>query len=128
MTRIQALKITAQVSNGNARLDFAKIENRSLYRALDRKINSLIKRGCWRTAFEFARLLLQLDPYADPYGALLFIDFLAPKAKQGPWLANLLRELPELVLDDADALRLTTYPGLAFASALSMFEGEAQVL
>ena len=57
--------------NGTGRLAFEKIENRGLWRALDRKVTSLTKRGCWRTSFETAKVLLQLDPYADPYGALL---------------------------------------------------------
>lgn len=49
----------------------------------------LQRRGCVRTAFEFARLLLSLDPWEDPHGALFHLDFLALKAGMGSWLLEM---------------------------------------
>ena len=43
--------------NGNARLDFTRIESRGLFRALDKRISSLMRRGTWRTLHEHAKLL-----------------------------------------------------------------------
>jgi hypothetical protein len=39
-------------------------------------------RGTWRTAFEWAKLLLSLDPEHDPYEVSLIIDQLALRARQ----------------------------------------------
>lgn len=50
--------------------------------------SDLQRRGCVRTAFEFARLLYSLDPWTDPHGALLHLDFLALKAGMGQWLLD----------------------------------------
>ena len=56
----RAFAPTFSLVNGTALLDFRKIESRAMFRAIERRVSSLIKRGCWRTAFEHARLLLQL--------------------------------------------------------------------
>lgn len=45
------------LQNGNSRLDFGKIENRGLFRAVQKRIESLSKRGTWRTLHEHAKLL-----------------------------------------------------------------------
>lgn len=42
-----------------------------------------------RTAFEFARALFALDPSGDPHGALLHLDYLAPKAGMQAWFLEL---------------------------------------
>ena len=39
-------------------------------------------RATWRTAFEWARLLYQMNPKLDPYGVLYMIDQLALRARQ----------------------------------------------
>lgn len=41
-----------------------------------------------RTAFEFARLLYSLDPWNDPHGALLHLDFLPLKGGMSRWLLD----------------------------------------
>jgi hypothetical protein len=51
-------------------------------------ISDLQRRGCVRTAFEFARLLYSLDPWNDPYGALLHLDYLALKTGMVQWLLD----------------------------------------
>jgi hypothetical protein len=85
--------------------------------------SDLQRRGCFRTAFEHARLLLALDPAGDPHGALLHLDFLAPKAGLGAWA---------LELWAAHATRgptpgawdVTALPGWAFARALALRQRE----
>lgn len=42
-----------------------------------------------RAAFEFARLLLSLDPFGDPHGALLHLDYLAPRCGMNDWIIKL---------------------------------------
>ena len=50
------------VSSGACRLDFNRVENRPMFMALHRIIAYLGRRGCWVTAFNFAKLLFSLDP------------------------------------------------------------------
>ncbi|KAF7305287.1 hypothetical protein HMN09_00779900 [Mycena chlorophos] len=76
-------------TSGLHRLDFDHIENRPFFLALHRQATDLQRRGCVRTAFEFARLLLSLDPENDPHGALLHLDFLAVKTGMTDWLLEL---------------------------------------
>ena len=40
------------------------------------------KKGCNRTALEYTKLLLALNPQSDIYGCLLFIDFYILRARQ----------------------------------------------
>ncbi|KAF7290783.1 hypothetical protein MIND_01319200 [Mycena indigotica] len=76
-------------ATGLNRLDFDHIENRPFFLALHRQTTDLQRRGCVRTAFEFARLLLSLDPENDPHGALLHLDFLAVKTSMTEWLVEM---------------------------------------
>ncbi|KAJ7071728.1 transcriptional repressor TCF25-domain-containing protein [Mycena belliarum] len=76
-------------TTGLNRLDFDHIENRPFFLAVHRQTTDLQRRGCVRTAFEFARLLLSLDPANDPHGALLHLDFLAVKTGMGQWLLEM---------------------------------------
>ena len=50
--------------------------------------SDLQRRGCVRTAFEFARLLYALDPWTDPHGALLHLEFLAIKSGMEEWMLD----------------------------------------
>ena len=45
-------------------------------------MTSLGKRGTWRTAYEWAKLLLSLDPEGDPYRIRIIIDQLAIRSGQ----------------------------------------------
>lgn len=51
--------------------------------------SDLQRRGCVRTAFEFARLLYALDPWTDPHGALLHLEFLAIKSGMEEWMLDI---------------------------------------
>jgi hypothetical protein len=61
-----------------------------------RSCSDLQRRGCFRTALEFAKLLYALDPAGDPHGALLYLDFLAPKSGAGSWLLSVWEEIEAL--------------------------------
>ncbi|KAH9999532.1 transcriptional repressor TCF25-domain-containing protein [Russula vinacea] len=75
-------------TNGLNRLDFDRVENRPFFLALHRQVIDLQRRGLYRTAFEFAKLLLSLDPWSDPHGAYLHLDFLAIKCSMDSWLLS----------------------------------------
>jgi len=73
---------TTALSQGKARLDFRRPENREFWLAAWRYTNNLGQRGTWRTAYEWARLILGLDPEGDPYCISLVVDQLALRGGQ----------------------------------------------
>ncbi|KAJ7476899.1 transcriptional repressor TCF25-domain-containing protein [Mycena galericulata] len=110
-------------TTGLNRLDFDHIENRPFFLAVHRQTTDLQRRGCVRTAFEFARLLLSLDPANDPHGALLHLDFLSVKTGMGQWLLDMFdlystrRGKPQTKDARADPSLL---PGWSYARALAL--------
>ena len=74
---------------GTARLSFDKPANRELYLTIWRYIRNLEQRGTWKTAFEWAKLLLQFNTTADPFGVTLMIDQLALRGRQHEQLMSL---------------------------------------
>ncbi|TFK22781.1 DUF654-domain-containing protein [Coprinopsis marcescibilis] len=76
-------------TSGNNRLDFDHVENRPFFLAIHRQVADLQRRGCVRTAFEFSKLLYSLDPWNDPHGALLHLDYLATKTGLHQWIVDL---------------------------------------
>ncbi|KAL9058530.1 MAG: hypothetical protein Q9162_001685 [Coniocarpon cinnabarinum] len=70
------------MSQGKARLDFHRPENREFYLAAWRYIQNIGMRATWRTAYEWAKILLQLDPDVDWYSIRLCIDQLALRSRQ----------------------------------------------
>ncbi|KAH0602387.1 uncharacterized protein H6S33_008726 [Morchella sextelata] len=102
----------SKISEGNARLSFLYPENREFWLCSWRYLRNLQMRGTWRTAEEFARLLLALDPEGDPYQMRLCIDFISLKARQPEHLLALVehpmfREL------------YTNLPNMAYSTALA---------
>ena len=74
---------------GTARIPFEKPANRELYLAIWRYIRNLEMRGTWRTAFEWAKILFQLNTRSDPYGMTLMLDQLALRGRQHGQLIDL---------------------------------------
>ena len=77
------------LSEGKARLDFRRPENREFWLASWRYINNLGQRGTWRTTYEWAKLLLSLDPEGDPYAIRLVLDQLALRGGQAEHFLSL---------------------------------------
>lgn len=80
-----------------------------------------------RAAFEFARLLLSLDPFTDPHGALLYLDFLAPKSGMNEFLLKLWDTWVEVDKEEAMGpddeemrVRPQYLPGMWFGRAVAM--------
>lgn len=70
-----------RLKEGQARLDFVHMENRELWLVGWRYIANLGMKGTWRTAYEWAKLLLSLNDY-DPYCIKLLIDHLALRGRE----------------------------------------------
>ncbi|XP_056268951.1 transcription factor 25 [Pseudoliparis swirei] len=102
------------LTSGNSRLDYLRTENRAFYLALYKHMMFLEKRGCPRTALEYCKLILSLDPDADPLCMLLLIDFLTLRSREYRYLLQL--------HEDLEVHRnLCLLPNFAFSTALCHF-------
>ncbi|KAK5138370.1 hypothetical protein LTR08_003431 [Meristemomyces frigidus] len=70
------------LSEGRARLDFARQENREFWLASWRYMQNLSMRATWRTVYEWAKLLLSFAPEEDPYAMWLVLDQYALRSRQ----------------------------------------------
>lgn len=69
-------------------LDYRIYENRDLFLALFKHIELVGRKGCWKSAFSFCKLLLQVSHFPanpadrDPLGVILSFDFYALQAHE----------------------------------------------
>lgn len=70
-----------RLKEGQAKLDFVHMANRELWLVGWRYIANLGMKGTWRTAYEWAKLLLSLND-DDPYCIRLLIDHLALRGRE----------------------------------------------
>lgn len=68
--------------------------------------------------------MLSLDPYTDPHGALLHLEFLALRAGMHEWVLDLWKLHDEKALIENEEFghrfNVTALPGWAFARALAL--------
>lgn len=103
------------VALGTCRVDYKRQQNRSLYVALFKHILFVGGRACYRTALEFCKLLLALDPEEDPLAIVLAIDFYALRAREYQWLVEFFEEWEP-------RRNLSQLPNFAFSVALAHFQ------
>ncbi|CAD7002304.1 unnamed protein product [Ceratitis capitata] len=102
------------LTSGNCRLDYRRQENRSFFITLFKHAQYLEARACCRTAFELAKLILNLNPEVDPLAIVLIIDYYALRSKQHAWLIKFYEEY--------DVVRnLSQLPNMAYSYALALF-------
>ena len=110
----------SKIAAGKARLDFARPENRELWLAGYHYIRSLMMKGTYRTALEWAKLLLSLDPEDDPYAMRLMIHNLALRAHDLNWLLDIADPSAKLCEAEKTKWYITDgshgEPSLAFAA------------
>ncbi|XP_065496908.1 ribosome quality control complex subunit TCF25 [Caloenas nicobarica] len=102
------------LTSGTCRLDYRRPENRSFFLALFKHLMFLEKRGCPRTALEFCKLILSLDPDNDPLCMLLLIDFLSLRAREYTFLTRMFQEWES-------HRNLSQLPNFAFSVPLAYF-------
>ncbi|NXM93824.1 TCF25 factor, partial [Sylvia borin] len=102
------------LTSGTCRLDYRRPENRAFFLALFKHLMFLEKRGCPRTALEFCKLILSLDPENDPLCVLLLIDFLSLRAREYSFLTRLFQEWES-------HRNLSQLPNFAFSVPLAYF-------
>ena len=103
---------SAALSAGKARLSFSRPENREFFLAIWRYIATLCVRATFRTALEWARLMLSLAPSQDPYCIRLIIDQLSLRGRSPESL---------LSITSSDTLERAwkVPPNLAFSTPLA---------
>ena len=102
--RVATSAFRRDLEHGKARLDFRRPENRQLWLAGYHYLRSLIRKGTYRTALEWAKLLFALD-HKDPYAMRHFVHFLALRAYESRWLVDFIDEL-EKTSDNRDTVYL----------------------
>lgn len=90
--RVATTAFRLDLERGRARLDFRRPENRQLWLSGYHYLKSLIRKGTYRTALEWAKLLFSLD-HKDPYAMRHYIQFLALRAYEARWLIDFIAEL-----------------------------------
>lgn len=103
---------SSSLSSGKARLSFSRPENREFFLAVWRYIATLCVRATFRTALEWARLVLSLSPEEDPYCVRLLIDQLALRGRAPETL---------IAIAESDVLERSWKipPNIAFSTALA---------
>ncbi|KAH7146448.1 transcriptional repressor TCF25-domain-containing protein [Dactylonectria macrodidyma] len=99
--RVTTSAFRQNIERGQARLDFCRPENRQFWLAGYHYLKSLIRKGTYRTALEWAKLLYMLDP-RDPYAMRHFIHPLAIRAREASWLLDFVEEAKKTQLRDSD--------------------------
>lgn len=102
------------LTRGTSRLDYRIAENRPFFLALWRYALTIGRKGCYRTALEYCKLMLSLDPKNDPLCILLLIDFYALRSEQYDFLIRLYDEWK-------GSRRLLLLPNFGFSVPLAMF-------
>lgn len=102
------------IAQGNCRLDYRRVENRSFFITLFKHLTYVGQRGCYRTSLEFCKFLLSLDPEADPMGVLLVIDYYALRSNQYEYLIKFYNEWNP-------ARNLYQLPNFAFSVPLARY-------
>jgi hypothetical protein len=116
----RALHPQFSLSAGTARLSYKRSENRSFFLAIFRHVQFLTRRGCWKTAFEFNKLLFSLDPNGDPLGALLSLDYHALSAKDYEYAIKMYNEWK--TDGQLYPVSLTNMPNFAYSAAYAQFK------
>uniref|UniRef100_A0A8C5R2B9 Transcription factor 25 n=1 Tax=Leptobrachium leishanense TaxID=445787 RepID=A0A8C5R2B9_9ANUR len=103
------------LTSGTCRLDYSRPENRGFFLALFKHMYFLEKRGCPRTALEFCKLVLSLDPENDPLCMLLLIDFLSLRSREYSFFIRMYEEWET-------HRNLSQLPNFAFSVPLALFQ------
>ncbi|CAF0877767.1 unnamed protein product [Rotaria sordida] len=102
------------IIRGECRLEYRIQANRSFFICLFKHIIYIGERGCSRTALEFCKVLLSLDPIDDPLAILLLLDYYAIRCEEYNYLIHFYTEQNQ-------RLNLDGLPNFAYSTALAYF-------
>ncbi|KAI0432312.1 transcriptional repressor TCF25-domain-containing protein [Xylaria sp. FL1042] len=99
--RVALSSFRQKMEEGKARLDFRRPENRQFWLAGYHYLKSLVMKGTYRTALEWAKLLFSMD-LNDPYGMIHFIHPMAIRAHESKWFIDF---CDSEILDNLDTVQ-----------------------
>ncbi|CAF2071437.1 unnamed protein product [Rotaria magnacalcarata] len=102
------------IIRGECRLEYRIQANRSFFISLFKNIIFIGERGCSRTALEFCKVLLSLDPIDDPLAILLLLDYYAIRSEEYNYLIRFHTEQNQ-------RLNLDGLPNFTYSLALAYF-------
>jgi hypothetical protein len=102
------------IIRGECRLEYRIQENRSFFICLFKHIIYIGERGCARTALEFCKVLLSLDPIDDPLAILLLLDYYAIRCEEYNYLIRFYNE-------ENQRLNLDGLPNFIYSVSLAYF-------
>lgn len=94
--------------------------SRTLFAALNRFMDVLGKKGCYKSAFEYNKVLIKLNPYDDPAGGLLSYDYNAISSQSYDALLDLPHKFGKQYYK-SDEFSLIYMPNFAYSCALAKF-------
>ncbi|KAI0900582.1 DUF654-domain-containing protein [Annulohypoxylon nitens] len=108
--RVSLSAFRQKLEQGKARISFRRPENRQFWLAAYHYLKNLIMKGTYRTALEWAKLLLSIE-HSDPYGVMHTIHPLAIRAHESKWFIGFcdseLMEVDTKAQDTPDYIRQT---------------------
>lgn len=102
------------ITRGECRLEYRQQENRSFFISLFKNIIFIGERGCSRTALEFCKVLLSLNPHEDPLAILLLIDYFSIRSEEFEYFLRFYSE-------ENQRLNLDGLPNFVYSAALAHF-------
>jgi hypothetical protein len=87
--------------------------------SLVKYIDILGRKGCSRTASEYCKFLLGTNPFTDPYGALLRLDFYALRAHDYQTYIDFVRKLPLELHAEEPSSSMLILPNVLLSVALA---------
>ncbi|CAF1213181.1 unnamed protein product [Adineta steineri] len=102
------------ITRGECRLEYRIQENRSFFISLFKHIIYIGERGCSRTALEFCKVLLSLDPIDDPLAIVLLLDYYAIRSEEYNYLIRFYSEQNQ-------RLKLDGLPNFIYSLSLAYF-------
>lgn len=144
-----ALFTPASSASASLRVSYFRQENRGFMIATWRSIAAWMRKGCWRAAFEWSKMLASLSRedygdaegqhrldgspvpavavHSDPLGVWLVLDFLAVRCGEHGWVKRIWSQRHG---NSSDAVRVPLllgakpvewYPGWWYSTALALF-------
>jgi len=94
--------------------------SRTLFAALNRFMDVLGKKGCYKSAFEYNKVLIKLNPYHDPAGGLLSFDYNAISSQNYDTLLEFPHRFGKQYYK-SDEYSVIYQPNFAYSCALAKF-------
>lgn len=94
--------------------------SRTFFVAINRLMDVLGKKGCYKSAFEYNKFLVKLNPYHDPVGGLLSLDYNSISSQSYDFLINFPHKFGQQYYRSKE-FSLIYLPNYLYACAMAKF-------